>query len=186
MALDYPERVANLVLVGAVTNDQPKKKLLLRLAGVPLLGDIATPLFLGSRWILRKRTEEVYRRLGYPVDERKLAARHHLLEAANRDRAMIRTIRSWKADRISREASLIRQPTLLVWGEEDTNIPVSDAFRLRDVIPNSRLIIFRRCGHLPPTESPGEFVDVLADFCNAEPTQQGTSRPLEFKRRDQP
>ncbi|MDX6497993.1 MAG: hypothetical protein QOG23_1253 [Blastocatellia bacterium] len=185
MALDYPERVANLVLVGAVTNDQPRKKLLLRLAGVPVLGDIATPLFLGSRWILRKRTEEVYRRLGYPVDERKLAARHHLLETANTHRAMIRTVRRWKADRISREASLIRQPTLLVWGEEDTHIPVSDAFRLRDAIPNARLIVFRRCGHLPPTESPEQFIEVVADFCNAEAAQQGTSRRLEFKRRDQ-
>ena len=153
--------------MGAVTNDQPKKKLLLRLASVPLLGDIATPLFLGSRWILRKRTEEVYRRLGYPVDERKLAARHHLLETANTHRAMIRTIRRWSADRISREASLISQPTMLVWGEEDTHIPVRDAFRLRDAIPNSRLIVFRRCGHLPPTECPEKFVEVVADFARA-------------------
>jgi pimeloyl-ACP methyl ester carboxylesterase len=166
MALDYPERVAALVLVGAVTNDQPKKKLLLRLAGVPLIGDIATPLFLGSRWILRKRTEDVYRRLGYPLDERKLAARHHLLETANTHRAMIRTVRRWSADRISREAGLIRQPTLLVWGEEDTHIPLSDAFRLRDAIPNSRLIVFRRCGHLPPTEYPEKFVEALSAFCN--------------------
>src|SRR6267142_2884310 len=36
MALDYPERVARLVLVGAVSNDKPKKKLLLRLASVPI------------------------------------------------------------------------------------------------------------------------------------------------------
>ena len=166
MALDYPDRVASLVLVGAVTNDQPKKKLLLRLAGVPLLGDIAMPLFLSSRWILRKRTEDVYRRLGYPLDERKLAARHHLLETANTHRAMIRTVRRWSADRISREAGLIRQPTLLVWGEEDTHIPVRDAFRLRDAIPHSRLIIFRRCGHLPPTEYPEKFVEALSAFCN--------------------
>jgi pimeloyl-ACP methyl ester carboxylesterase len=164
IALDYPERVANLVLVGAVTNDQPKKKLLLRLASLPLLGDIALPLFLGSRWILRKRTEEVYRRLGYAVDERKLEARHHLLATANTHRAMIRTVRRWRADRISREASLIRQPTLLVWGEEDTHIPVSEAFKLRDAIPNSRLIVFRRCGHLPPTECPEKFVEAVAEF----------------------
>src|SRR2546421_11466129 len=157
IALDYPERVAKLVLVGAVTNDQPKKKLLLRLASVPLVGDIATPLFLGSRWILRKRTADVYRRLGYPVDERKLAARHHLLATANTHRAMIRTVRRWRADRIERQASLISQPTLLVWGEEDTHIPVSEAFKLRDAIPHSRLFVFRRSGHLPPTEYPEKF-----------------------------
>jgi len=45
LALDSPERVAKLVLVGAVSNDEPKQKLLLRLASVPLLGDLATPLF---------------------------------------------------------------------------------------------------------------------------------------------
>jgi pimeloyl-ACP methyl ester carboxylesterase len=185
IALDHPERVANLVLVGAVTNDEPKKKLLLRLLRVPVIGDIATPLFLGSRWILRKRTEEVYQRLGYPIDERKLEARHHLLETANTHRAMIRTVRRWSADRISREASLIRQPTLLVWGEEDTHIPVSDAFRLRDAIPNSRLIVFRHCGHLPPTEYPERFVEVVVDFCNAEAAPQGKSQPLEFKLREQ-
>src|SRR5258708_6109849 len=67
IALDYPARVAKLILVCAVSNDQPKKKLLLRLAGVPLLGDIATPLFLCSRWILRKRTHDAYRPLGYAV-----------------------------------------------------------------------------------------------------------------------
>ncbi len=179
MALDYPDHVANLVLVGAVTNDEPKKKLLLRLAGVPLIGDIATPLFLGSHWILRKRTEDVYRRLGYPLDERKLAARHHLLETANTHRAMIRTVRRWSADRISREASLIRQPTLLVWGEEDTHIPISEAFRLSDAIPNSRLIIFRRCGHLPPTEYPEKFVEAVASFCKTEKVRAERPRALE-------
>jgi len=181
IALDYPERVDKLVLVGAVTNDQPKKKLLLRLASVPLLGDIATPLFLGSRWILRKRTEEVYRRLGYPVDERKLAARHHLLETAATHRAMIRTVRRWHADRISRAAALISQPTMLIWGDEDTHIPVSNAFRLRDAIPNSRLIIFRRCGHLPPTECPAKFVEVVAEFCKTEAAIKERSRTLDFK-----
>ncbi len=181
LALDCPERVAKLVLVGAVSNDEPKKKLLLRLASVPLLGDLATPLFLGSRWILRKRTADVYRRLGLPIDERKLEARHHLLETANTHRAMIRTVRRWSANRISREASLIRQPTMLIWGEEDTHIPISDAFRLRDAIPNSRLIVFRRCGHLPPTEYPEKFVQVVSDFCNTEAARAERPRTVEFK-----
>ena len=183
IALDYPERVTSLVLVGAVSNDQPKKKLLLRLARVPVIGDIAMPLFLGSRWILRKRIEAVYRRLGYPLDERKLEARHHLLATANAHRAMIRTVRRWSADRISREASLIRQPTMLVWGDEDEHIPISNAFRLRDAIPNSRLIVVRHCGHLPPTEYPEKFVEAVADFCKAGETEKEKPQPLEFKRR---
>jgi pimeloyl-ACP methyl ester carboxylesterase len=174
LALDCPERVTKLVLVGAVSNDEPKKKLLLRLASVPLLGDLATPLFLGSRWILRKRTADVYRRLGLPIDERKLEARHHLLETANTHRAMIRTVRRWSANRISREASLIRQPTMLIWGEEDTHIPISEALRLRDAIPNSRLIVFRRCGHLPPTEYPEKFVGVVAEFCKENEVSTGS------------
>jgi pimeloyl-ACP methyl ester carboxylesterase len=167
IALDNPERVERLVLVGAVTNDEPKKKLLLRISCLPIIGDIVTPLFLGSRWVLRKRTEQVYRRIGHPLDEHKLEARHHLLATANVHRAMIRTARRWSANRITREASLIRQPTMLVWGDEDTHIPIHEAFYLRDAIPNAKLIIFRHCGHLPPTEHPEKFVEVVADFCTA-------------------
>jgi pimeloyl-ACP methyl ester carboxylesterase len=183
MALDCPERVERLVLIGAVSNDQPKKKLLLRILQIPIIGDIVTPLYLGSLWALRKRMEEMYRRIGKPVNEHMVAARHHLLATSNVHRAMIHTVRRWSANRIQREASLIRQPTLLMWGEEDTHIPLSEAFKLRDAIPNSRLIVFRKCGHLPPTEYPLKFVEVVADFCKAEETGKVKPLPLEFKRR---
>src|SRR2546428_11780460 len=165
MALDYPERVERLVLVGTVSNDEPKKKLLLRVSRLSVVGDIVTPLFLGSRWILRKRIEEMYRRIGKPVDEHKLAARHHLLATSNVHRAMIRTARRWSANRIQREASLIRRSTMLVWGDQDDHIPLTDAFQLREAIPNAKLVVFRNCGHLPPAEYPEQFVEVVSDFC---------------------
>src|SRR2546425_3113841 len=165
IALDYPERVEKLVLVGAVSNDDAKRKFLLRVSCLPLVGDIATPLFLGSRWILRKRMTDMYRRMGRPINEKMVASRHHLLETANAHRAMIRTARRWSANRIEREASLIRQPTLLVWGDEDTHIPIENAIMLRDTIPNAKLIVFRNCGHLPPAECPEKFVEVVAEFC---------------------
>ena len=164
MALDYPDRVEELVLVGAVTNDNVKKNLLLRISCLPIIGDIATPLFLGSRWILRKRMEDMYRRMGKPVNDRMVAARHHLLATANAQRAMIRTARRWSANRIEREASLIRQPALLVWGDRDDHIPLADAFQLRDAMPNAKLVVFRNCGHLPPAESPEQFVEVVGSF----------------------
>lgn len=167
LALDYPERVAKLVLVGAVSNDEVKKKLLMRISRLPVLGDVATPLFLGSRWVLRKRMQNMYRRMGRPINERMVASRHHLLATANTHRAMIRTARRWSANRIAREASLLRPPTLLVWGDQDDHIPLGDALRLRDTIPNARLVIFRNCGHLPPAEHPQKFVEVLAEFCRS-------------------
>src|ERR1041384_6565481 len=169
MALDYPERVEKLILVGAVTNDEVKKNILMRVTVLPLIGDIATPLFLGSRWILRKRMEGMYRRIQRPINEKMVASRHHLLETANAHRAMIRTARRWSANRIGREASLIRQPTMLVWGDQDDHIPLDDAFRLRDAMPNAKLIVFRNCGHLPPAEQPEKFVEAVAEFCTPTP-----------------
>jgi pimeloyl-ACP methyl ester carboxylesterase len=112
-----------------------------------------------------------------------LNARHHLLATANMQRAMIRTVRRWSANRVAREAALIRSPTLLVWGDEDMHIPISEAFHLRDAIPNSRLIVFRNCGHLPPTEYPEKFVEAVAEFCWAPQTTNAKSKPLEFKAR---
>lgn len=184
LALDCPERVERLVLVDAVSNDDPKDKLQLRIARLPIIGDITTPLFLGSRWILRKRMEDVYQRLRIPFDEQMLSARHHLLETRNVHRAMIRSIRNWSANRIARDAHLIRQPTMIVWGDVDTHIPISDGFRLRDAIPNARLIVFRNCGHTPPQEYPLKFVEAVANFCKADEVKELANRKGR-KRRDQ-
>jgi len=186
LALDYPERVERVVLVGPVTNDQPKKKLLLRISCLPIIGDIVTPLFLGSRWVLRQRTRQVYRRIGAALDEHKLEARHHLLATSNVHRAMIRTARRWSANRIQRDASLIKQPTLIMWGDVDTHIPLREGLKLRDAIPNSRLVVFRNCGHLPPTEHPEKFVEVVAGFCAATKTRTQKPQPLEFNRSEPP
>ena len=168
VALDYPERVEKLILIGAVTNDDAKKYALLRIARTPVVGDVLTPLFLGSRWAMRKRMERVYRRLGRPFDERKLAARHHVLAVANAHRAVIRSAREWNAKRIQQDASLIRQPTLIVWGDHDQEIPMANGYRLRDEIPNARMVIFKSCGHLPPQEYPQQFVEAVSEFCKLE------------------
>ena len=98
-------------------------------------------------------------------------------------RSMIRTVRRWNATRIQRQAPLIRQPTLLLWGEDDHHIPLRDGFYLRDAIPNSRLIVFRNCGHLPPTEYPEKFVEVVAEFCQAQAAGKERPKPLKFQPR---
>ena len=166
-ALDYPSRVEKLILVGAVNNNRPLAFKLMRLFGSPLVGDVVSPLLIGSRRLLRRRMKRVYDEHSWVLDERRVDARHLPLRAASTHRAIIRTVRCWDAERISKDAHLITQPTLLVWGENDREIPLPDGERLHTKISGSRLIIFLNCGHLPHEEYPEEFANVVIDFCKA-------------------
>jgi pimeloyl-ACP methyl ester carboxylesterase len=165
--LDYPERVEKLLLVGPVNNNRPLAFTLMRLFGSPVVGDVVSPLLIGSRRLLRRRMKRVYDEHAWVLDERRVDARHLPLRAANTHRAIIRTVRAWDAERISRDAHLIRQPTLLLWGENDREIPISDGKRLHEEISGSRLIVFLNCGHLPHEEYPEAFTNVVIDFCRA-------------------
>lgn len=163
-ALDYPRRVRKLVLVGAVANNDPTRFLLMRLFGSPLVGDIVSPLLIGSRTLLRRRMKRVYDRHALILDERRVEARHRPLRAASTQRAIVRTVRRWDAARIEREAHLLAQPTLLVWGDNDREVPLRNGERLNQAMPGSRLIVFRNCGHLPHEEYPIGFVEVVNEF----------------------
>jgi pimeloyl-ACP methyl ester carboxylesterase len=164
-ALDYPHRVTKLVLIGTVNNNQPLNYKLMRVFSSPVVGDVVSPLLIGSRRLLRRRMKRVYDRHEWVLDERRVDARHLPLRAAGTQRAIIRTVRGWDAERISREAHLIKQPTLLLWGENDCEIPLADGERLHEQIPGSRLIVFLNCGHIPQEEYAEEFTGVVADFC---------------------
>ena len=163
-ALDYPKRVRNLVLVGAVANNDPTKYLLLRLFGLPIIGDVVSPLLIGSRTLLRRRMKRVYDRHALMLDERRVEARHRPLRAASTQRALVRTIRRWDAERIERDAHLIKQATLLIWGENDQDVPLRNGEHLNQRIAGSRLIVFRNCGHLPHEEYPIGFTEVVSEF----------------------
>ena len=166
-ALDYADRVEKLILVGTVNNNRPLAFKLMRVFGSPLFGDVFSPLLIGSRRLLRHRMKRVYDRHAWVLDERRVDARHLPLRAASTQRALIRTVRRWDAERISRDAHLIDKPTLLVWGENDREIPLADGERLHTEIPGSRLIVFLNCGHLPHEEYPEAFTNLVTDFCKA-------------------
>jgi pimeloyl-ACP methyl ester carboxylesterase len=165
-ALDYAERVKSLVLVDAVINDYVKQRRLLRLAALPLIGDVATPLMIGSRRLVHSQMRKGYAPENIDLfDECRMTSHHRPLLAANTQRAALATLRRWRAGRIERDAHLIKQPTLLVWGEDDPETPLAHGRLLFELIENSRLIIFRRCGHMPMEEYPREFTEVLTGFC---------------------
>ncbi|MGA9996219.1 MAG: alpha/beta hydrolase [Pyrinomonadaceae bacterium] len=180
-ALDYAERVERLVLVDAVINDEPKNQAMLRVARAPLLGDIVSPLLLDSRWIIRRRLKKIHSEFAHLLfDEKRLQARHLPLRASSTQRAVLRTLRRWKAERIEREAHNITQPTLIIWGEDDTDTPLRSGRHLKRVIPDARLIIFRRCGHLPQEEYPKEFTELVTNFCRAKDVETEAARDVEL------
>lgn len=166
IALDHPELVEKLVLVGAVTNNRPTRYMLMRLFGSPIIGDILSPLVVGSRRLLRMRMKRVYDRHSWVLDERRVDARHLPLRTRGTHRAIVRSVRRWDAERVSRDAHLLTQRTLIVWGDRDREVPLADGHRLQEAIPNSRLIVFRECGHLPHEEYPQEFIKLVSEFCS--------------------
>jgi pimeloyl-ACP methyl ester carboxylesterase len=58
----------------------------------------------------------------------------------------------------------IRQPTLIVWGENDSIIPVRDAHEFERLIPDSRKVVMRATGHVPMAERPSTFNELVLDF----------------------
>ena len=55
-------------------------------------------------------------------------------------------------------------PTLLVWGREDTVVPLSAGQLYNDSIPGSRLEVIDRCGHRPEVEKTDQFLGVVRQF----------------------
>lgn len=58
----------------------------------------------------------------------------------------------------------IKAPTLLVWGENDTATPISDAKLMESLIPDAGLVSFPGCGHYSFLDNPGQFKAVIQNF----------------------
>jgi 2-hydroxy-6-oxonona-2,4-dienedioate hydrolase len=62
------------------------------------------------------------------------------------------------------ELTNIKQPTLLIWGNNDTITPPFVAREFNRLIPNSELHFVDKCGHAPMMEQPDEFNAILHKF----------------------
>jgi pimeloyl-ACP methyl ester carboxylesterase len=58
----------------------------------------------------------------------------------------------------------VKVPTLIVWGEKDSIIPVRDADEFERLIDDSRKVVMRDTGHIPMAERPNTFNDLLLEF----------------------
>lgn len=60
----------------------------------------------------------------------------------------------------------IKSPTLLVWGEDDTATPLSDAKTMQRLIPDAGLVSFPGCGHYSFLDNPFGFRAAVLSFFN--------------------
>ncbi|MCX5902646.1 MAG: alpha/beta fold hydrolase [Proteobacteria bacterium] len=61
-------------------------------------------------------------------------------------------------------AEKIATPSLLVWGDHDTNNLPQDGDRLKKEIKQSRLVTIKECGHYVQEEKPEELARAIKDF----------------------
>lgn len=166
LALDYPERIEKLVLVNAVSNDNLKNHPILKLASIPGIGEAITPFLVDSRMFQRHRMRGTLAKANHRlITKDRVESILRPLSAADAHHSLLATSRAWSASRIEEDAHLINQPTLILWGEDDSVIPVADGYRLHDSILHSRLVVLRDCGHVPAEEKSDLFVEIVSEFC---------------------
>jgi 2-hydroxy-6-oxonona-2,4-dienedioate hydrolase len=65
---------------------------------------------------------------------------------------------------LGEELNQIKQPTCLIWGQNDTITPPFVGEEFKRLIPNSELHFIDKCGHAPMMEVPQAFNDILSGF----------------------
>lgn len=163
LALAWPERVTKLALYDAwVYEDQlPSMFHLARAKGV---GETLFALFYAERADERitlgfYNPEIVTQQL---VDDVEVAFARPGTKAA-----ALATVRGMHFEDVQKTYGAVSAPTLLLWGREDVVTPPSIGERLVRQLPNSRLVVYPRCGHFPMLEAAPESTRELARFLEA-------------------
>lgn len=65
---------------------------------------------------------------------------------------------------LDKRVQAIKQPTLIVWGRQDGLVLLGDGERFKKEIPNSTLVVFEQCGHVPPVEKAADFNAAVLKF----------------------
>lgn len=166
LALDYPERVEKLVLSDAVINDEAKEHPVMKMAAIPGVGEVITPFFLDSRAFMKVRMRNTLAPANHHlITEDRISSILRPLSAADGHHSVLTTGRNWNANRIERDAHLVNQPTLIIWGDSDTVIRIENGYKLHNAILNSRFVVLKNCGHVPQEEKSELFTELVTEFC---------------------
>lgn len=165
IALDHPERVAGLVLVGAAIFEVGGPPAWSRpLLNTPQLRRIG-PLFMRQ---FGGTSGENFYRAAWSDPERigadDLAAYRKPLGAEGWDQALWQLTRASRRPPVADRLGEIAAPALVISGASDRIVPLTLSEEAARQLPNAILAVFDDCGHLPHEECPQPFLTVLEDW----------------------
>jgi pimeloyl-ACP methyl ester carboxylesterase len=114
---------------------------------------------------MRKLLEAVFYDTSWVTDE--ALQKSFADKLAKHDGYTVRAILSnpsLASERLDDRLAQIRVPTLVVWGKQDTLLPITSGERYAAGIAGAELVSFDQCGHVPPVEKTAEFVPVVEAF----------------------
>jgi pimeloyl-ACP methyl ester carboxylesterase len=163
-ALTQPERVEALILVDAAVYVQEEMPAwLLELPQVRRLG----PLFARQLGQSEAFIRQTYLNPDKISNQRMALTTIHT-QVEDWDVALWEYLRAWGAgtpDFVTRIPN-IQQPALVITGDGDAVVPVSDSQRLHSELPNSELTILPSCGHVPQEECPRLLEEAISNWLN--------------------
>lgn len=163
-AEEFPDRVQRLVLVDPAiysTGGVPEGwSWLLDIPQIDRLGPFAVQRFASAG------IDILYRSFYNPslITEEILAGYQAPLTVAGWEQGLWEFTKAPGARGVVEGLSTIEQPTLIISGEDDTIVPLTDSQKLAEDIPNSTFIIITQSGHLPHEEQPQAFVHSVTEW----------------------
>ena len=161
-ALYSPDKVSGLILInsGGYPRKNEKGNIGFKLASMSYIGQLLakfTPKFL-----IRKSLEDVYSedtKINLALEDRYFDL---LLRTGNREATI--DIFQQRGKPTPEKIKDIHIPTLIIWGEDDQLIDVSNANRFHQDINGSELLIIKRSGHVPMEETPESVFQGIKNF----------------------
>lgn len=158
MAAEHPGKVIKLVLLNSAGYDVASVAGKLTMFKYKTVGDLlfrkGMPMFMSESGLKFCYADKK------KVDPEIWKLNNHFTNRDGNIQNMLALARSHQFPD-SNEIKKVQCPTLVIWGQEDSIIPVTHAAKFHRDIKNSRLIIYDPCGHTPMQERPA---DVAVDF----------------------
>lgn len=162
-AARHPDMVSKLILIDASGYPSKVKSepLAFKIPRMPVLKHAFK--FITPRPVVKTSVENVYADKSKVTEE--LVDRYFELTLREGNRqAFIDRIKSKNDTTAYRKVKSIKQPTLVIWGAQDYLVPIENAHRFHEDLPNDTLVILKNVGHVPMEESPTESVSAVISF----------------------